>query len=63
LADHYTEDWTNLWWARADGTATITENEPPIDLLVAKYPQYKEARPHGPVIEIQVDHWTGWSYT
>jgi PPOX class probable F420-dependent enzyme len=63
LADHYAEDWTTLWWTRADGTATITEDETPIDLLVAKYPQYQETRPHGPVIEIEVNHWTGWSYT
>jgi PPOX class probable F420-dependent enzyme len=23
LADEYDEDWTQLWWVRADGTATI----------------------------------------
>lgn len=63
LADHYAEDWTTLWWTRADGTATITEDETPIDLLVAKYPQYQETRPHGPVIEVRIHHWTGWSYT
>jgi PPOX class probable F420-dependent enzyme len=63
LADHYTEDWTTLWWTRADGTATITDEETPIDLLVAKYSQYQETRPQGPVIEIKVNHWTGWTYT
>ena len=62
LADHYADDWTTLWWTRADGTATITDDETPIDLLVAKYPQYQETRPHGPVIEIRITHWTGWSY-
>src|ERR1700722_1842677 len=23
LADHYADDWTQLWWARADGHATV----------------------------------------
>src|SRR5215813_7930738 len=23
LADHYADDWAQLWWARADGIATI----------------------------------------
>jgi PPOX class probable F420-dependent enzyme len=62
LADHYAEDWTTLWWTRADGTATITKDEAGIDLLVAKYPQYQETRPRGPVIKIQTTHWTGWTY-
>src|ERR1044071_6131752 len=23
LVDHYADDWTQLWWARADGEATV----------------------------------------
>jgi PPOX class probable F420-dependent enzyme len=23
LADHYSDDWSDLWWARADGRAAI----------------------------------------
>jgi PPOX class probable F420-dependent enzyme len=65
LADHYSDDWSDLWWARADGRADIlTEAEPmaaPIALLTARYPQYRDARPDGPVIAIEVHHWTGWS--
>jgi PPOX class probable F420-dependent enzyme len=65
LADHYSDDWNHLWWARADGRAAIlTEAEPmaaPIALLTARYPQYRDARPDGPVIAIEVHHWTGWS--
>jgi PPOX class probable F420-dependent enzyme len=66
LADHYEEDWSMLWWARADGRATVLEpggeaSERPVDLLVAKYEQYKEARPAGPVIVIEVTSWTGWA--
>jgi PPOX class probable F420-dependent enzyme len=62
LADHYTDDWTTLWWARADGTATITEDEAGIDLLAAKYQQYQKTGPQNPIIKIQITHWTGWAY-
>ena len=27
LADHYDEDWTALWWVRADGTARLVDGE------------------------------------
>ncbi len=25
LADHYDEDWQSLWWARADGVASVLD--------------------------------------
>ncbi|SEG89439.1 PPOX class probable F420-dependent enzyme, Rv0121 family [Thermomonospora echinospora] len=66
LADHYEDDWTRLWWVRADGEARVVE-EPPelersVDLLVARYPQYRGHRPEGPAIVITVRHWVGWVY-
>jgi PPOX class probable F420-dependent enzyme len=60
LADHYSPDWTQLWWIRADGTATIITSAP-TDRLAAKYPQYAEKPPAGPFIDITIDNWTGWS--
>jgi PPOX class probable F420-dependent enzyme len=64
LADHYEEDWTALWWARADGVATVIDDPTamagPIDHLVAKYEQYQAIRPEGPVIEVTVTRWSGW---
>lgn len=60
LADHYADDWTQLWWARADGTARVVDVA--VDLLVAKYPQYREQRPAGPVLAIDVTRWSGWAY-
>lgn len=67
LADHYADDWSTLWWVRADGDATVVD-EPvamagPIDLLVAKYPQYQHIRPAGPVILVRVHTWRGWAAT
>jgi PPOX class probable F420-dependent enzyme len=61
IVDHYDEDWTTLWWVRADGTAEVTET--PVDPLVTKYPQYQRIRPAGPTILVQVTRWTGWAGT
>lgn len=66
LADHYEDDWTRLWWVRADGRALVIEDPAamaaPIGLLAERYPQYRERRPEGPVITIEVSRWTGWIY-
>jgi PPOX class probable F420-dependent enzyme len=63
LADHYEEDWTALWWVRADGAARILEPGHPaaLDALAARYLQYRRDPPPGPVLEIAVETWTGWS--
>ncbi len=64
LADEYTEDWTQLWWVRADGTATVlrdpAEETDPLRWLTAKYPQYQGRTPAGPVIRVRITSWTGW---
>ena len=59
LADHYDEDWSTLWWVRADGVATVTDEPEPA--LVAKYPQYAATPPPGPFLRIAVRRWTAWS--
>jgi PPOX class probable F420-dependent enzyme len=65
LADHYEDDWSKLWWARADGKARVVtdsaEAERAIDLLANKYEQHRRARPVGPVVAIHIDQLTGWS--
>ena len=65
LVDHYADDWSRLWWVRADGEATIlrdeAEMERPIALLSAKYHQYRDHPPPGPVIAISVRRWVGWT--
>jgi PPOX class probable F420-dependent enzyme len=64
LVDHYDEDWARLWWVRLDGRATElpdgTEAERATALLAAKYPQYRERPPAGPVLRIYVERWRGW---
>lgn len=65
LVDHYSPDWDQLWWVRADASAIVSEDGEQaafaIDALVRRYAQYREQRPHGPVIRATVDRWVGWS--
>lgn len=64
LVDHYADDWTRLWWVRADGAATVhTEGaamESAYRLLRAKYPQYQSVSLDGPVIAVAVRRWSSW---
>lgn len=64
LVDHYEDDWRHLWWVRIDGEAVVVdpgEAQENIDWLVAKYHQYRETRPSGPVIIIRALRWSGWT--
>jgi PPOX class probable F420-dependent enzyme len=67
LADDYSEDWSRLWWARADGEALIVSDPAamagPLELLAGRYPVYRTSPPPGPVIMIRVTAWSGWSAT
>ena len=65
LVDHYEEDWTKLWWVRADGSARIVIDgaifERGISLLTQRYTQYRSARPAGPMVSIAIQRMTAWS--
>jgi PPOX class probable F420-dependent enzyme len=65
VVDHYEEDWSKLWWVRLSGQARLLESGPDrqhaIDLLVAKYPQYRADPPKGTVIAVDIDRWASWS--
>ncbi|MFD1813777.1 TIGR03668 family PPOX class F420-dependent oxidoreductase [Rhodococcus gannanensis] len=65
LVDEYDEDWTRLWWVRADGPADVVDATSPVGAagvaaLRRKYPQYGEAPPAGPVIVVRPDRWVSW---
>ncbi|MFI2363154.1 TIGR03668 family PPOX class F420-dependent oxidoreductase [Promicromonospora sp. NPDC019610] len=66
LADRYDDDWTQLWWVRADGVAAVEHDGAPreaaLDALAVRYPQYRERRPDGPVIRVRVTRWSGWAH-
>jgi PPOX class probable F420-dependent enzyme len=65
LVDHYEEDWARLWWVRLDGTARVLEDGPEreraLELLRAKYEQYRAEPPSGAVIAVRIERWRGWS--
>lgn len=62
LVDHYDEDWSLLWWVRADGLATVVpSSDVALDALRAKYPQYRAEPPPGPFLRIEVRRWSSWS--
>jgi len=67
LADHYEEDWSRLWWVRADGVATVLDepgpDHPGVAALVERHPQYRVQPPAGPLVVVRVERWSGWSST
>lgn len=64
LVDRYDEDWTALWWVRADGRARVArdgrELDRAIELLAHRYPQEAGRPPLGPAILIDVERWRSW---
>jgi PPOX class probable F420-dependent enzyme len=64
LVDHYDNDWTQLWWVRADGVATVhysgEEMAVGYALLRAKYTQYQRIALDGPVVTVDVQKWSSW---
>ena len=64
LAQHWEDDWSRLWWVRADGRARLLDDVQHVArvarLLQEKYPQYATVAVSGPVIEVSVERWQGW---
>ena len=63
LVDHYDEDWSALWWVRAEGQARVLEGDraearEALALLAARYPQQRAT---GVVLAVEVERWSGWS--
>ena len=65
LVDHYEDDWSRLWWVRADGVGTVldapAENHPGLLALTQRHWQYQRTAPSGPLVEITIRRWSGWS--
>jgi PPOX class probable F420-dependent enzyme len=68
LLDHYEEDWTALWWVRVRGAATVHAPGSPaavaaVEVLCAKYEQYRQQPPVGSVLAVAADElrWWRWS--
>jgi PPOX class probable F420-dependent enzyme len=67
LADAYHDDWDLLWWVRADAVASVRPEPEALDRALAalrpRYPQYRTSPPSGPVIDMEVQRWSGWAAT
>ncbi len=61
LIDHYEDDWSRLWWVRLRGTARIVDDRRAMELLAAKYPQYRERPPAGPLIAVAIEERAEWT--
>ena len=61
VIDHYDEDWSKLWWVRLSGRARVIDHDARgLELLQAKYPQYRDDPPAGPFVVVEIEGRTGW---
>jgi PPOX class probable F420-dependent enzyme len=64
IVDHYDDDWSLLWWVRISGAGQVIDDgaarDEALDLLASKYPQYRERRPAGSVLVIDITQITSW---
>jgi len=68
LVDHYSDDWTALWWVRIDGEARVMHVDEAgastaLEALAAKYEQYQRDPPAGPLVQITATRWAMWSHS
>ena len=65
LVDRVSEDWGALWWVRLDGHARVVtdpdERAGALAALVAKFQQYVDRAPAGPVLALDITGWVGRS--
>jgi PPOX class probable F420-dependent enzyme len=61
--DRYDDDWSRLAWVQALGRAEVLDEAPPgaLDVLTAKYAQYRERPPAGPFIRLVADRFVCWT--
>ena len=64
LVDHYSNDWSKLWWVRFDCAASISSEGPEWQsaqrALVNRYGQYRESPPLGPAIIAIPESFVWW---
>jgi PPOX class probable F420-dependent enzyme len=64
--DRYDDDWTRLAWVQVLGETRIldlTGHEDALDALAARYPQYRERAPRGPLLCLDPDRIVYWRAT
>jgi PPOX class probable F420-dependent enzyme len=63
LFHSYSGDWSQLWWVRIDGAATVVGDPgaPARAALVDRYVQYRDVPPEGPWILIEPLEVVSWA--
>lgn len=62
--DRYDDDWGRLAWVQLLGCVDVLDaaaGVPGLDALIAKYPQYREQPPPGPLLRLTVQRALSWS--
>jgi PPOX class probable F420-dependent enzyme len=64
LVDRYDDDWSRLAWVELRGSVSIvpaSDAKPALAALTAKYPQYADEPPPGPLLRVAVERTVCWS--
>jgi PPOX class probable F420-dependent enzyme len=60
LVDRYDDDWSRLAWLELRGPVSVEPLGAALEALIAKYPQYSEARPQGPLLRLTPERFASW---
>jgi PPOX class probable F420-dependent enzyme len=60
LVDRYDDDWSRLAWVELRGTVSIEPAGPALEALAARYPQYRDEPPPGPLLRLAVSDAVWW---
>jgi PPOX class probable F420-dependent enzyme len=62
--DHYDDDWSRLAWVQLRGRVGIVPLEQGgagLEALIARYAPYRERRPPGPLLRLEIESASCWS--
>jgi PPOX class probable F420-dependent enzyme len=61
--DHYDDDWSRLAWVQLLGrieVVPVARGETGLDALSERYAQYRERRPPGPLLRLEIERALHW---
>jgi PPOX class probable F420-dependent enzyme len=61
--DRYSDDWEELAWVQVLGSVEVldvSEGKVGLEALIAKYPQYQEEAPPGPLLALEPERYLWW---